>query len=502
MTKRAVPWRFAHRWPSLARRSLFKLAGAAVITPAGIALAADEGASKTETQLWTSFVAGKTVWGYVDKHSVAPGEGFDLMLATGPMRDRAVGWIEFYRIDADGQRRVWTSPELTVVHRPVAKTAAAVGANWPPTLLDIDTSQWPPGYYSADFIETATARHEPQVAQIVVTNPRRSGSVLLKLCTNTYQAYNAWGGHSLYPSENVEVRGAMVSFDRPTTPAFFEYEVYLSRWLEALGARVGFTVDYASDFDLHRDPSLAEHYPLLISGPHDEYWSKEVFDAVEHRIFQVGRNTVFFGANAAYWQVRFADVNRPPEGADHGRQLVTFKDLVDPIARRRTATDPGLLVTARFRDGARRPESMLMGVAYESWFQPDGDLPRFAYRVAATDSPLFEGTGYRPGDSAADVVGYEWDNRDPLGDGRRLWDKDRSHISLLAAEGVKVLFRGTPVDANGKPGLAEAVYFESPAGAKVFSAGSVRWAWGLGKPGFEQPAFQRFNENLVRIMLD
>ena len=30
----------------------------------------------------------------------------------------------------------------------------------------------------------------------------RLGRALLKLCTNTYQAYNAWGGHSLYPTES------------------------------------------------------------------------------------------------------------------------------------------------------------------------------------------------------------------------------------------------------------------------------------------------------------
>ena len=43
----------------------------------------------------------------------------------------------------------------------------------------------------------------------------------------------------------------------------------------------------------------------------------------------------------------------------------------------------------------------------------------------------------------------------------------------------------------------EAVYFVSEAGAKVFSAGTIRWPWGLAKPGFEQPSFQKFNRNLV-----
>ena len=63
-----------------------------------------------------------------------------------------------------------------------------------------------------------------------------------------------------------------------------------------------------------------------------------------------------------------------------------------------------------------------------------------------------------------------------------------------------MLFRGEAMDADGDPGLAAATWFVSPAGAKVFNAGTVRWAWGLTKPGFANPAFARFNENLVRAL--
>jgi hypothetical protein len=63
-----------------------------------------------------------------------------------------------------------------------------------------------------------------------------------------------------------------------------------------------------------------------------------------------------------------------------------------------------------------------------------------------------------------------------------------------------VLFRGEAIDADGQGGVAEATYFHSRAGAQVFNAGSVRWDWGLGKEGVAQPAFRRFNENLVRAL--
>jgi hypothetical protein len=122
--------------------------------------------------------------------------------------------------------------------------------------------------------------------------------------------------------------------------------------------------------------------------------------------------------------------------------------------------------------------------------------------VVRTDLPFFAGTGYGEGDAIGNIVGYEWDNTDPEGDGGRLWDAQKSQIPRLDPSLIKVLFKGAPVDLNGKQGKAEAVYFVSPAGAKVFSTGSIRWAWGLGKPGFELEKFKKLNRNLILHLLD
>lgn len=453
---------------------------------------------------WPSYFGRKAVWGYVERHSVLQGDVFDLMLSAGPGMQPQRGRVEFHRIGAGAQVPpvpTWISAPVSVPAQRANVVAAAVGPNWHPVVQKIDTSAWTPGYYSADFI--GDGGRDAHVVQIIVRPKRPRGDVLIKLGTNTYQAYNDWGGFSLYTGGRDDLaRGAMLSFDRPAPPGFLEYDVFLARWLEEMGNREGFTVDYASNFDVHADAALLPAYKLAICVGHDEYWSKEEFDAFEARIFQQGGNTMFLGGNCAYWQVRYADINRPPDGADHGRQMVCYKSARDPIARRRDAKDPSLLVTAQFREGNRRPESMLMGVAYQSWFSPGGNPGhRYPYMVAEPNHPLFEGTGLVDGERAADVVGYEWDNRDPYGNGARLWDKDRSHNQMLPMDKIQVLFRGYPVDVWGRRGLAEAVYFESPAGAQVFSAGTIRWSWGLSRPGFVQAGFQRFNENLIRRML-
>ena len=492
---------------SLPRRSVLRLAGAGLVAAPAAALGAApagapvEGGNATLVSEggWVKFFAVQRVWGYADRTSLLPGEPLNLMVAGGPGEPERQAHLEVFRIGADGaQTLVWKSDPTRITYRPATRSAAAIGPDWPATFAGIDTRAWPPGCYSADVVEQVTATRDVKVAQWIVRNPKRAGAVLVRLGTNTYQAYNAWGGHSLYPSEDAETRGVVVSFDRPAPPSFFEYDVYLAGWLERLAPGLG-GVDYASNFDIHRDPALMDGYKLVISASHDEYWSGEEFDAFERRILKQGRNVAFFGGNGAYFQVRYADANRPTGGADEGRQLVCYKDAGDPVLQRGGKLDPALLVTDLFRKDARRPETMLMGVAFQSWFDPAGPS-RFPYRVARTDLPFFEGTGWRAGDAAADVVGYEWDNRDPLSDGQRLWDKARSRNALIPAGDIQVLFQGRPVDIHGAPGLAEAVYFRSRAGAQVFSAGSIRWAWGLGKEGFVQPAFQQFNENLVRAL--
>ena len=490
-------------WPTIPRRLLLALAGAGLAVSPRSAAAASEGSTTAplgapSSAIWTEFFKGQRIWAYADRQSLRPGEPLNIMAAGGPGQPVRRARLEVFRVSAPGPTPVWTSDFAEVRYRGATASAAAIGPGWPPTFAAIDTSAWAPGCYYADIVEQTTATRDVKAAFWIVTNPKRSGAVLLRLGTNTYQAYNPWGGHSLYPNDDDENRGLIVSFDRPTPPSFFEYDVFLVGWLESLAASLG-GVDYAANFDVHADPTLIERYPLVVTSAHDEYWSGEEFDAFHRRIFKLGRNTAFLGADAAYCQIRYGDLNAGPGAAALGRQLVCYKTASDPVALRAGHADPRRLTTNNFRTDARRPETMLVGSAYQNWFEP-ASPQRPAYKVARNDLPFFAGTGWNVGDTAAEVVGYEWDNRDPDGDGKRLWDPARSLEPAIDPAAVSVLFRGEPIGEDGRPGVAEATLFRSPAGAQVFNAGAVRWAWGLGKEGFVNPAFQKFNENLIAAL--
>lgn len=457
--------------------------------------------SVKQEEIWSSYYAGTRIWGYVDKHSVVPGEGFDIMLSAGPGAGQVVGKVKISRIGdyPNNRKLVWESGTITVAEHEITNTAAAIGPAWPPALENVNTLGWEGGYYTIEFVDDK-GRVELHVTSIIVTNPGKSGDILLKLSTNTYQAYNAWGGHSLYKSGYIGNRGQMVSFDRPVPPSFFEYEFYLALWLEKTAANEAIKIDYATNYDLHRDANFSEGYKVLICGSHDEYWTKEEFDNIYRRVFDLGKNTIFFGANTAYCQIRYADVNGMGKDAERGRQLLCYK-AYDPVARRAPPEEARLLVTRIFRDDFRRPEIMLTGAAYQSYFTYTDPLARYRYTVQDTNAPFFSGIGYKIGDTLPEIVGYEWDNTDPVGDGRRLWLAGKSAIPLLERQSINVLFSAEPVDLNGKPGRAEAVHFVSPAGAQVFTAGSIRWAWGLGKEGFEDEKFKTFNRSLLMYFL-
>jgi hypothetical protein len=480
-------------WVSVAQVDVSRLAGEVVSR-----YLPDTFRIRNQRLAWRRTGSSRRIWGYVNHHSVRPGEPFALSLSVGPGHSRLKGYIEISRIGHYGngqdRRKVWQSEIIKVMSHGLNNTAAALGPNWPVAIEDVPTEGWQSGYHSIDFV-LADGTRERNIAFIVVTNPARSGDVLVKLSTNTYQAYNHWGGHSFYRSDHLGERGYMISFDRPTPADFFRWEYYFVIWIEELKKEEGFTVDYITDFDLHRDKDLLAGYTLFVSVGHDEYWTKEEFDHVYARIHERGQNTLFLGANTAYWQVRYADVNRLAEHDNGGRQLICFKSLDDPI-RETIEGDSDLYVTAKFRDGARRPETMLMGVGYESWF-PGNKGEMVSYHVQADGHRLFEGTGYKKGDPIGNVIGYEWDNRDPGRDGNRLWDAEKSQIAELPLDSIQVLFSGKVIDHAGAEGKAEAVYFVSEAGAKVFSSGSIRWPWGLTKEGFAEPAFRMFNHNLV-----
>ena len=133
--------------------------------------------------------------------------------------------------------------------------------------------------------------------------PGRETPILLVLATNTYNAYNTWGGRSLYGG--TRGHATRVSFNRPYAGLLLddEFTSRYSGWRKwghpfvAWAASSGYHLDYAVNSDLEFHPEILRSYRLVLSVGHDEYWSAPMRDHLEAFIAS-GGNAAFFSGNA------------------------------------------------------------------------------------------------------------------------------------------------------------------------------------------------------------
>ena len=171
----------------------------------------------------------------------------------------------------------------------------------------------------------------------VVRDDDGSSDVLFQTSDSTWQAYNQFGGNSLYVGNPVG-RAVKVSYDRPfttrgTSPEdwLFNAEYPYIRWLE----RNGFDVSYISGVDSDRFGGLLRQHQVYSAIGHDEYWSGQQRANVE-AARAAGVNLAFFTGNEVFWKTRW----------ENGyRTLVCYKTTHG------TGPDPSGIWTGTWRDG-------------------------------------------------------------------------------------------------------------------------------------------------------
>jgi hypothetical protein len=422
-----------------------------------------------------------SVEGYASEESVAPGETLHLHVSTSPA---ARYRIEVYRVGwygGAGGRLVGCVPGCATDEQGTARSHPSPDANgetvagWPVTDEFPIPGDAVSGYYVANLLLTsgASSGKASSVFFVVRAPAMRRSMILVQVPVNTWNAYNNWGGKSLYNVNSTNgVPANRVSFDRPIAAGGqwpVVWEVPLVRFLE----REGYDVSYQTDIDTHLNPaSLLDHRVVMTSG-HDEYWTKEMrdgFDAARDK----GTNLAFMGANNGYWQVRYEDGTRT---------MVGYKSPTDPIA------DPALK-TILFRD-LGRPECALEGVQHQGGYRHSADT-NLDYRPNpdALGDAWFAGTGFDASSVLPDLVGREWDTVPPV------------PPQGCAPPSLRVLFH-----YSGPSGDASAVKLVAPSGARVFSSGSLQFAWGLDtfateEQGHTAPADPRLQQFVRNALAD
>ena len=259
-------------------------------------------------------------------------------------------------------------------------------SEWRTTAL-IETSNFPHGMYLFRIVDD---QKYASFIPVVLREKSSQAKAVFSIPTMTMQAYNTWTGADTYGADgNFDKRLRIIDFKKPYdknfgTGKYFQYVHPLVVYVEELNL----DVTYVTDTDLHFEKDLLKNKKVLISAGHDEYWTTQERDNVlSARKF--GTNTLFFGANAGYWNTRL--IESPIDGS---LKMEIYKSASE---------DPNKAnKTVKFRD-LGQPESELTGLEYKC-FPAKGDL-----KVKAPKSFVFSGLGNLNNLSLGQLVGPEVD---------------------------------------------------------------------------------------------
>ncbi|WP_396270973.1 N,N-dimethylformamidase beta subunit family domain-containing protein [Ideonella sp.] len=368
------------------------------------------------------------------------------------------------------------STTIRLRNRTVPADASSAGCGWPSSYSFSVPASWPSGLYLVRIGQDNRGVEVPFVVR-PATNARRQ-KMLVQVPFTTMQAYNPYGGKSLYDYNSTgQQRAAKVSFDRPWQHQAYEandpWMLAMVRWLAAQG----YGCDFCSSLDVHADAAALNGYPLLLTAGHDEYWSRPMRESVEKFVAARG-NLAVLGANTCWWQVRFEPGVR--SRAAH-RTLVCFKSrAADTAGTEATKTINWMDLQPAWPQNATFGLGSLKGSVWAS----DKPRPPTPWLVKQPQHWVFAGTNLTlNAPLGVPYVGYETDALAlELGADQMpyptLSDGTPSGLRILAlADCTSWTATAASMGVSAIGGLA-AISIHSRNGT-VFNAGSVDWAFGL-----------------------
>lgn len=322
-----------------------------------------------------------------------------------------------------------------------------------------------------------------------------SARIAVLASTNTWLAYNNFGGRSNYINADrlpdtpvVNARQDLIRYTKPGSfnvwgfpddeylPLSFERpepgnivreheevtdpitgrlpcgmapaEWRLLGWME----REGFAYDYYSEEHLHNGELDLDAYKMLVLSVHPEYWSRRMYQRVKEWVHLRGGKLVYLGGNGLNCEAEFLGDDRLRFKTHLAPSTGGALGMPDP-------NDPSVYLDSRMARTLESEANLLGVVCTET-----GIMTAAPYRVVKADHWVFAGTGLRNGDLFGQTSlqerihggasGHETDKRSP---------HSPPNTVLLA--------KGT----NPEEGGAEIVYYETPGGGAVFSAGSITY---------------------------
>jgi hypothetical protein len=464
---------------------------------------------------WDISGAGDTtIQGFATDISVNRGSAISFKVDTNATSYR----LDIYRMGyygGMGARKITTlTPSVTLPQdQPACLTDATTGlidcGNWAVSASWSVPANATSGIYFARLVraDTGGASH----IFFIVRDDASTSDLLFQTSDTTWQAYNGYGGNSLYwggPGTNPS-RAYKVSYNRPFITRsnsahdfVFNAEYPMVRFLEANG----YDVSYFTDVDSDRNGALIANHKVFLSVGHDEYWSGAQRSNVE-AARDAGVNLAFLSGNEIFWKTRW-ETSMDGSGTPY-RTLVCYKEThanarIDPLDSSPTWTWTGTWRDPRFSppsDGGR-PENAVSGNIF---MVNDGATSSIIVPAEDGKMRFWRNTSIAnlaPGSSYTlpfGTLGYEWDS--DLDNGFRPAGVVR--MSSTTVNNAPVLQDYGSTYASGTA-THHLTLYRASSGALVFGAGTVQWSWGLDSnhDGTAAPTDVNMQQATVNLLAD
>ena len=478
----------------------------------------------TPQSVWDVGSNDTYIQGFSDPFSVNVGGSINFKISSAASSYS----VDIYRMGyygGDGARLIASiTPNISVSQsQPPCNTNTVTGlvdcGNWGVSATWNVPTTAVSGVYFA-HIYTAGDAHENQIP-FVVTNNASTSNVVFMTSDETWQAYNDWGGYSVYTGDatgspwccsNLDPgRAVQVSYNRPfatrfDTPGGQDYFFYAEFPMIQFLEKNGYDVSYVSEADVSAPgaASMLEQHKTFVNVGHSEYWDAGARANVT-AARNAGVNLAFFTGNTMWWKTRWANSQY---GNEPYRTMITYKESLD-----NTQSDPsdpptwtGAWRDPRFSasgDDSGQPENALTGQLWYVNCCSYADQVPYAYSKLAlwkntAVAKLQSGQTYT---MPPETLGYEWDE-DVDNGFRPPGEVDMSQT----CEDVSQLLLTVNEDIGPGNACNSLTLYRAASGALVFDAGTVQWAWGLESDhdGDSQnppdPAMQQATVNLLAMM--
>ena len=399
---------------------------------------------------------GSALW--IDKSSATCGDSIKVFASKYNASrfdkgKRSIAVIRLGWYNGSGGAQYWSTNKFLLKEQsaPIVNgLLRTVETKWVPTTTFTIGKDWTPGFY---LVVTKNRKNKIEaIAPLIIRSKLHDSTLALTHSTLTWQAYNNFGGYSLYRgqgennADKVNNRSRTVSFDRPYAGSG---AVHINRDAIALTQFVekqGFDVDHYADTDIDIQPSILKSYPGIFFGGHPEYATRRMYEAT-FAARNAGVNLAFFGANSFYWQARTSS-----SLIGSARQMSVFRD------EKEDPEENEYFKTIRWQSTLLyQPPNLLTGGLTSGVHVSGALIPRDIPTWLKTDTSTLLGTWGFENESEATYEGVS---------------HPRNTRIIFAGEFTK----GSNNNKDTSTARVETIWYKTSTNAAVFNGGVSLWS--------------------------